>query len=264
MKKVKNTAIMTVLAVLVIGGAAILFYLVWQGKQEWPKRFQAELDEFFGEGNWEWVSEETKNSSMFKDRDIHSYYPYTPQIDRLSGRYHVWNIVFTNRSGEKEIWALSDHAMLINHARNKFWSSDRYSPRQAFTQQLMGISMEAAQEEIKKEILYELLPEQEADCLGVDISYHNGNPPPEMYDELIKQPWFKANEVVPSDYIDSSLYDFYIWIHAYDYKMDKLTESERQHLMDSLGAIEKMLKDTYGSDIEYEIYLDSEHKGISI
>lgn len=267
MRKIKKNGIMAAVIVAVIAAIAvisILAYRIWQNRQTWPDRFCEELNDFFGEGNWEWVSEETLKSSMFKERDIHIYYENSPQTDRMPGTYHVWNIAFTNRNGEKEIWALSDHAMLINHARNKSWSAGRFSPRQAFTQQLMGISMEVAQEEIKKEILYQLLPQQEADCLDVNISYHNGNPPPKMYDELIKQPWFKANQVMPSDYLNSSLYDFYIRILAHEYKVDKLTESERQHLMDSLGELEKMLKDTYGADIEYEIYLDEEHKGSSI
>lgn len=264
MNKTNKTGIVVILIIVLIGGAAVFLYSAWQGRQEWPRRFRTELDEFFGEGNWEWVSEETRSSSMFEEGDIHSSYPYSPQIDRMPGKYHVWNIVFTNRNGEKELWVLSDHTMMINHAKNKPLSPGRYSPKQAFTQQLMEISMEAAQEEIKQEILYPLLSEKEADCLDVSISYHNGNPTPEMYDELIKQPWFKANEVMPSDYIDSSLHDFYIWIRAHDYKVDKLTESERQHLMDSLDELEKMLKETYGTDVGYEIYLDEEHKGISI
>ena len=34
--------------------------------------------------------------------------------------------------------------------------------------------------------------------------------------------------------------------------------------MDSLDELEKMLKEVYGTDVGYEIYLDEEHKGISI
>ena len=31
----------------------------------WPLRFHGELDRFFGTGNWETVSEETKRSMMY-------------------------------------------------------------------------------------------------------------------------------------------------------------------------------------------------------
>lgn len=262
MRKVKNTIIMIAFVAVVIAAIIIPLYLNWQSKRAWPDRFQAELDDFFGEGNWEWISEETKESSMYTVYDTTNY-DYDGYISDKPhpGEYHVWNIAFTNRKGEKEIWVLSDHAMKINHSRQQgLIPSGRYSPKQAFTQQLMELSFVAAEEEIDREILRKLLPEQEADCLKVDISYRNGNPPPEMYDKLMEQPWFSANQVTASDYLASDMYDFYLWIHAYDYKVENLTESERQHLMDSLEELENMLRDTYGGKADYEIYLDEEHK----
>lgn len=260
MRKIKTLMIVVFLVLIAVGGAALL-YSAWEDRLKWPEHFRAELDAFFGEGNWEWVSEEVKESRMYEVRD--DYVGNGVYTQSSPGKYHVWNIAFTNRNGEREIWTLSDHAMQINHSKENLFTSGRYSAKQAFTQQLMEISFMVAEEEISREILREVLSQQEADCLEVDISYRGGNPPPQMYDELINQPWFHVNQAAASDYLASDLYDFYIWIHAHDYKVEKLTESEKQHLLDSLPELEKLLHDTYGESADYEIYLDAGHKAAS-
>ena len=49
MNKTKKTSIVVILIIVLIGGAAFFLYSAWQGRQEWPRRFRTELDEFFGE-----------------------------------------------------------------------------------------------------------------------------------------------------------------------------------------------------------------------
>ena len=119
----------------------------------------------------------------------------------------------------------------------------------------MDISFSMAGEQVHKEILQALLPNAEADCIVVDISYRGGRPDPELYDELLDAPWFTANDVTAEDFLRSDLNDFYLDIYAYDYRVDKLSSEERRHLLGSLTDIENLLKDTYGDYVDYEIYL---------
>lgn len=254
MSKIKKIALLFIF--IAIAALIVCVCFIWHRQQVWPIRFQAELDDFFGAGNWEYLSGETKESRMYT---VHSSSYEGTYNQEVPGDYHNWDIGFTNRSGEKEIWTITDHAMKINHSKNDFFSSDRFSAKQALTRELMEISFSVAGEKVHEEILQKLLPEQEAACLEVDISYRNGNPPLDIYDKLAEKPWFTANQVTATDYLACDLYDFYLWIHAQDYRVEKLTENERQHLMGSLGEIENMLRDTYGEHADYEIYLDAGH-----
>lgn len=255
MSKIKKLVI--IIAVVTVAVIAVCLYFFRQGKQDWPVRFQSELDDFFGKGNWECISDETKESRMYTVHIIGC----DPRLDEdRPGDYHNWNISFTNRDGKEEIWTLTDHATKINQSKNEIFSSVRFTEKQGFIQQLMQISFIVAGEEVKQEILQKILSEQEIACLEVDISYRNGNPPPEMYDELITQPWFTAKKVTAAQYLASDLHDFYILIRAHDYRVKKLTENERRHLLDSLGQVEKSLRDTYGKYADYEIYFDETHK----
>ncbi|MCM1245626.1 MAG: hypothetical protein NC293_08305 [Roseburia sp.] len=255
MGKIKKIRIF--LIIIVIAALIICICLLWRRQQTWPIRFHSELDAFFGADRWEYLSEETKKSHIYTVRHYSADAPAAEQ--EVPGAYHNWDIRFSNRNGEEEIWTITDHAMKINHSKNDFFSADRFSARQALTRELMEISFSVAEEKIHEELLQKLLPEQEADCLKVDLSYRGGNPPLELYDKLTEQSWFTADQASASDYLSSDLYDFYLWIHAHDYKVEKLTESEREHLMGSLGELEKILLDTYGEYADYEIYLDDEH-----
>ena len=60
MGKVKKIGILAALAAA--AAAAVLVYLYFQ---TWPLRCRAELAAFFGEGNWEQISAETRESRMY-------------------------------------------------------------------------------------------------------------------------------------------------------------------------------------------------------
>lgn len=255
MSKIKKISILIVCVLL--AAAMILAYFRYQRWQHWPVRFHAELDDFFGKGNWEWLSEETKESSMYT---VHYYSEDAVTNLDVPGTYHNWDIGFTNREGDSEVWTMTDHAMKINQSKKGFFSSGRLSAKQALVRELMEISFEVAEDEIMQEILYKILPEKEAACLDVDISYRNGNPPPKMYDTVIRQPWFSVNRINASDYLATELWDYYIRIQAFDYRLEKLTEKERDHVMEQLGRMEKALRDAYRENADYEIYLDEAHK----
>ena len=212
-------------ALLLLIAAAVFF--IWYYLRTWPLRFHGELDAFFGKGNWKQISSETRESLMYS-----VYHRSTnPSLSgERPGKFHEWDIAFTNRSGETEIWTISDHTMRIN--QDKYWllSPKRYSARQALTQELMDLSFGMAGQQVLDEILRDILPEQEADCINVEISYRNGNPPPGMYSRLSRQSWFNVEQISASEYLKTDLYDFYIRILAYDYRVEKLTQEEQEHL----------------------------------
>lgn len=247
-KKERSKFIILVPVLLIIAVIAGWYYL-----RTWPLRFQGQLDNFFGKDFWEVISEDTKESMMY-DKNI-TIRNATWSSEEIPGKFHEWDIAFTNRDGDTEVWTISDHTMKINH--DKYWllSPDRYSAKQALGQELMDISFSMAGEQVHKEILQALLPGAEADCVVVDISYRGGRPDPELYNELLDAPWFAANDVTAEDFLQSDLNDFYLDIYAYDYRVDDLTSDERKHLLGSLTDIENLLKETYGDYVDYEIYL---------
>lgn len=247
-KKERSKFIILVPVLLIIAVIAGWYYL-----RTWPLRFQGQLDNFFGKDDWEVISEDTKESMMY-DKNI-TIRDAAWSSEEIPGQFHEWDIAFTNRDGDTEVWTISDHTMKINH--DKYWllSPDRYSAKQALGQELMDISFSMAGEQVHKEILQALLPGAEADCVVVDISYRGGRPDPELYNELLDAPWFAANDVTAEDFLQSDLNDFYLDIYAYDYRVDDLTSDERKHLLGSLTDIENLLKETYGDYVDYEIYL---------
>ena len=117
MQKVKKIGGIAIVLLIVAGGFMIYHYF-----QTWPLRFRSDLDAFFGSGNWEQVSSETKESMI--------YTVYHSSSDGLrsgerAGKFHEWNLVFRNRYGEQELWTISDHTMKINHSDHMFLSSER-------------------------------------------------------------------------------------------------------------------------------------------
>lgn len=239
------------LIVLIVAFAAGIFFF-YHYFQTWPLRFHKELDSFFGNGNWKHISTETEESILYT---VSYRSSYEGTYKERPGRFHNWDILFTNRNGEQEVWSISDHTMKINHDDNWFLSPKRYSARQALTLELMDISFAAASDAIQNDIIRTILPQQEADCLEVDISYRNGNPSPDVYDRLRKEPWFQANTVTAAHYLETDLYDFYIRIFAHDYKVEKLPEEQQEHLRNSLSDLEQALQNAYQETADYEIYL---------
>lgn len=96
--------------------------------------------------------------------------------------------------------------------------------------------------------------------MRVLISYRGGNPEPEFYDKLLNEEWFTVEEVSAEKFLSYEEHNFYIDILAFDYKLEKLAEEERQHIFDSLGSIEKKLADKYGIDASFNIYFDKDHQ----
>ena len=76
-----------------------------------------------------------------------------------------------------------------------------------------------------------------------------------MYSRLRRQPWFNVDQISASEYLKTDLYDFYIRVLAYNYRVEKLSQEEQEHLFGSLAEIEKALQEAFGAYADYDIYL---------
>lgn len=253
MKQIKRIAALALVLAITAGAAAMYRY-----SRNWPVRFSRELDAFFGEGSWACISEETKESLIYSEYvTVRS----NPALSgEVPGKFTNWYLQFENRSGETEVWYITDHAYRINHDEYWLLSPKRYSAKQALTLELMDVSFGMVGEEIMENVIQRELSEEEAACIEVTVSYDGGNPKPEFYDDLAAQPWFTANGVTAGDYLAYDAHDFYLQIRAHDYRLEELTEQQRQNVLESLDAIVETLCAAYGDDASFWIYLDAAHK----
>lgn len=253
MKRIKRILIL-VLVLLLAAGILLGIYV----SQNWPLRFRSRLDQFFGEGQWACISQETRESIIYSDYVIVRSNPALS--GEVPGKFHNWDISFQNRQGQQEIWTISDHTLRINHDRYGLFSGKRYSAQQALGLELMEISFGMVGEEIHEQIICTLLSEEEAACIKAEISYSGGNPQPAFYDELWRQPWFTAADATAEDYLTCDLQDFYLSIRCFDYRMEKLTEEQQQNILNSLEPMAELLCRRFGEAASFTIYLDEEHR----
>lgn len=252
--KPHNHKLPVILLILIV----ILLLVGWYCLRTWPIRFHSTLDDFFGDGNWQMVSEETKDSIIFKRWN-------TLTKREQEGKFHEWNIAFENQSGETEVWTITDHTLKINHEKHWFpLDAERYTARQALGQEFLWIAIDIAGEKVRAETLGTILPEKELVCLEVDISFLDGFPDGDVYDRLLEEPWFNVRDANAARFLQSDQYSFYVDVFAHDYRVDDLSEAEQRHLYDNLGAIEQALQNTYGAQVDYEIYLGEGYHSESV
>jgi hypothetical protein len=220
------------------------------GGGDWTKKYKFELDQFFGEGNWECVSKEKKESSI-TEKTVSDYGDYNESI----GKYTNWSIRFKNKYGEDRTAVITNHVLMINNSKHGLFSSERYSKRQAFYLELMDVSLDLAADEIHNDVIKSELTEAEANCVDVTMM-HSGNPKPKFYDALAKEKWFTVNTVTPENYLFNELHQFYISIDLYEYRFGKLTEQQQKNVIDSFERIEKRILDKYGEKVSFEIFFD--------
>lgn len=108
MKRIKPVGVVTGIGLVI----AFIFGGIYVSSN-WPFRFRSELDHFFGKENWKVISEEKKESIMY-DVVVASRTDVASQ-STIPGKFHEWNISFSNADGKQEIWQLSDYTMRINH-----------------------------------------------------------------------------------------------------------------------------------------------------
>lgn len=252
--KILKKLIIFIIPILLIAG----YFTFKNINSDWTKKFSDEFDIFFGKGNWESVSEETKESIIYDEYIVVHSAPYLSHS--VPGKFNEWNITYMNADNKREIAIISDHTLKINNDKYFILSSKRYSSKQALVLEFMDISFSICKDKVMNESIAPYLSEKEREALSVEISYHGGNPKPEFYDDLIKQDWFNVKDVSAQNYLNYDKHEFYIYIRSYDYKLDKLTDEEKRHIFDSMEKIEKDLLEKYGNNASFEIYIDENHK----
>lgn len=210
----------------------------------WMTKYQAQLNKFFGEGNWECVHKELKEGIMISDPDV---------------KFTNWHINYNNNDKE-DTCVITNYTLIYNNKKNGLFSKNRLSDEQAFYLELMHISFDIVGEEILDEFVRSELSENEAKCFYATIKYRDRIDDPKFYEKLYEQEWFTVDKVSAKDYLTCDLQDFYISINAFDYDLSNLTDEERQHVFDSLDDIERKLFETYGERASFEIYIDVEHR----
>lgn len=247
----KKFAIISIGLICVIG--VVSAYMM---SGNWMIRYKSELNQFFGEDNWEYTSKETKESTIYT-KYIHSDNPII--AGEVPGKYHNWYILYDNH-GEEQVFKMTDHTLKINNDKRGMFSSKRYSTRQAFYLELMHISFDIIGHNLFNEIIRSELSEKEAYPIQVTISYRGGNPKPKFYTYLSKQDWFTAETVTAEHYLSLDVHEFYVKIRAFDYRLDQLTDEERQNVLDSFETIERKLLEKFGDQATFTIYFDKDHR----
>lgn len=248
-KKLVFVMIVCLVSVLIVGS----FFL----KQNWTIRYASVFDSFFGKGNWESISQETKESLIYNEYVISHSNPTLSE--EIPGKFKNWYILFDDGQNES-VWRITDHVYKINKDTYSIFNPKRLSAKQALTMELMEISFGIIGNDIKSDIIEAYLSPAEADCIQVEMSYEGGNPKPEFYDELLKESWFNSNEISANHYLSMDAHDFYIDIKAFDYRVEKLSDAEKTHLMNSLDTIEQAMCDRFGEYASFKIYFDQEHR----
>lgn len=252
MKKLKK--IIPIIVIICI----IVIVAFWVNlSKNWTIRYASMLDDFFGKGNWKCIDEETKNSLLV---DKHIHFHDTPELDYdTPAKYKNWYILFTNKNGEEEIYSITNHTYIINHDKYNVLNSKRYSAKQALTLELMDISTSLISDDIFDKYISNILPSNISDCISVEISYTDGNPNPNFYTKLSDQEWFNIYDANIEKYLSTDLYDFYIYIKAYDYKIEKLSDDEKQKLFNSMSTIENKLLEDFSSNASFKIYFSKDY-----
>lgn len=223
-------------------------------RKNWMIRFEEDLDRFFGKGNWECVNVESKETSegFYKKRDSANNY-------KVPFDYKNWYISYKNNNGEEKIYKITNLSYEMNLDKHGSIGSKSMSKKQAFYSELMDISFYIIGDKILDEFVRTELSEKEASCITAEMSYTGGLLKPKFYSYLAKQDWFTADKVSAEHYLSCDEREFYIQIRAFDYKLKKLTEEERQNVFDSLEKIENQLLEKYGDMASFDIYFDKEH-----
>ena len=235
MRKHSNKGVLSTIFILVIIG------LLAFNSQNYKGVFTRELNDFFGKGNWEYVGKEDKETSLYMEvveigEDL---------TKTVKGKYSNYLVKYKD-----DVYKISTFK---NNLSKKVWAV-----RQIMDMATDGILSDYLYENILLDVYSPAL----ADIFRVQLCYENGNPKPDFYKKLDELDWFKADLIKVEDFLsweEAQKYNFHIYIRTFDYKVEKLTDSEKVELYNGYSMLIKNLLDTYGEDASFEILIDDDH-----
>lgn len=214
--------------------------------KNWTIFYKDEFNTFFGKGNWEVIDKDKKISTIIKKYDEDGW--------RIPVKYREWTIKFTDTDGDDVTYRISNHGYLISDFKDKsFFKTNHLSKKQALALEFMDISLDLLSSNLHDELLSDILSEEEAKCISVNLTYKGGNPNRDYYSNLSKQNWFNINDITAKHYLSDVSVNFYIDIDLYDYYFEQLTEEERENIINSIDTIKDKLLNMYGDIASFEI-----------
>lgn len=247
-RNIRNLLLITLVIAGVLGAAHYAHM--------WPLRFQNELDAYFGEGKWEWVSSEDTEEYR---HDIYWRVPNNPtQCSPGAGKHHSWYIAFEDPTGQKWMWRMTDHIYYVTmHHRGAF---SGFSARDGITAELMDLSFRRGCCLLSRKTLGQVLSQEELNCLRIEVSYRGGNPGHPLYEKMRQQPWFDSGHL--KEYLSWDYHDFYLNIYPYNHRTDRLSPELQAHLLSSLPQVEAALQQALGEEhCDYKVHLGQDAQG---
>jgi len=250
--KVKKIGV--VILVVLVAISVVISYFVMNS---WVVRFDSEFDRFFGKDNWSVVDYEKSDSDMYEktysSRNL-------IESETIKGKFNDWYIESEDENGNKSLYRITDHAMHINHDEYNFFESEYLSAKQVFVMELMDITHQIIADEIFESIILSNLPKDIAEYVDVAMMYEGGNPEPEFYDKLWNESWFTAKDATAEKYLETELYDFYIYIQVKDYRIENLSDEQREVLTNSYEKIIDDMCERFEENASFEIYFGSDKR----
>ena len=221
----------------------------------WPLRFHKDLDAYFGEENWKWISPDEIENYRY---DIYQRVPnHTTNCLSDSGKHHSWYIAFQDSEGQHWMWRMTDHTYYVSmHHRGAMGG---FTARDGLTAELMELSFRRGCYLLSQRVLNDVLSQEELNCLRFEVSYRGGNPGHALYEKLRQQPWFDSGHVM--EYLNWDYHDFYLNIYPYNHRAERLPEDTREHLLGSLSQVENALQNSLGEYCDYKVHLGQDHQG---
>ena len=246
-RRIRNLLLFTLVIGVILAAAQYMHI--------WPLRFRKDLDAYFGEGKWEWVSPDKMEDYR------HDIYQRVPNDSSSclsdSGKHHIWYIAFQDPEGQRWMWRMTDHTYYVSmHHRGALGG---FSARDGMTAELMELSFRRGSLVLSQKILKDVLSQEELNCLRFEVSYRGGNPGRALYEQLRQEPWFDSGHL--KEYLNWDYHDFYLNIYPYNHRIDRLPEETREHLLGSLSQVESALQSSLGEYCDYKVHLGQDPQG---
>ncbi|MGN0518708.1 MAG: hypothetical protein ACI4II_08315 [Acutalibacteraceae bacterium] len=251
--KVISNAIKLFMGVIFILLILVIYNLIstYFGSSNYPVRFKDELDNFFGEGNWECTNVEKKTTSMFSDDEYYAG-DYTLN-SRRDGTYRVWTIQYVDSQGN----SCEDYISNFTHFMHKT------SNKTVLAMELHEIALNHASDELERTIAKDIFTQDEIENYISIIRFGTVNrPETSYYKNLLHQDWFKIHHATPLSFLSQEGEVYTIDINLIMKNADTADKSDIEDVKEKATKFANLLVEAYGKYASFDLTLRFE-KGYS-